>query len=74
MVSKSKGWVGERERREGGRERRGTDLVGHDVPEQHNVPRVDAHPVLFHDVLDLVDDRPARGFDTEDVRGFDDVV
>lgn len=31
-------------------------LVGHEVGEQHHVPPVDAHAVVDHRVLDLVDD------------------
>lgn len=31
-------------------------LVGHQVREQHHVPPVDAHAMVDHRVLDLVDD------------------
>lgn len=33
-----------------------TDLVGHQVTEQHHVPPVDAHAVVDHRVLDFIDD------------------
>eukprot|EP00982_Pelagococcus_subviridis_P004232 29101-Pelagococcus_subviridis.AAC.6 len=38
-------------------------LVGHDVGEEHRMPRVDGHPVGFHRVVDLFDDAKPRGFD-----------
>ena len=49
-------------------------LVRHDVAEQHDVPRVDAHTVALHGVVDLVDDGLPRSFDTENLGYLDDVV
>ena len=54
--------------------RRVACLVGHDVPQQHNVPRVDVHVVGFHSVLNFVDDGLAGCLDTEDLGDFDDMV
>jgi hypothetical protein len=49
-------------------------LVGHDITEEGDVTRVNAHAVGFHCVLDLVNDRPARGFDTQDLGDLNDMV
>lgn len=51
-----------------------TYLVGHDVPKQHDVPRIDTHAVTLHGILNLVDDRPSRCLNSEDLRDLDDVI
>ncbi len=47
-------------------------LVGHDVGEEARVAGIDVHGA--HDGVDFVEDAAARGFDAEDVAGFDDAV
>lgn len=42
-----------------------THLVGHEVRQQHDVASVDAHAVIHHGVLDLVNDGRPRSFDTQ---------
>lgn len=40
-------------------------LVGHEVGQEHDVAAVDAHPVVHHGVLDLVDDGGASSLDAQ---------
>lgn len=40
-------------------------LVGHEVGQQHHVAPVDAHSVVHHGVLDLVDDGGASRLDAQ---------
>lgn len=40
-------------------------LVGHQVGQQHDVAAVDAHAVVHHGVLDLVDDGGASSLDAQ---------
>lgn len=51
-----------------------TYLVGHNVPKQHDVSRINTHAVTLHSILNLVDDRPSGSFNPEDLRDLDDVV
>ena len=43
----------------------GVHLVGHEVGQQHDVAPVDAHAVVRHGVLDLVDDGGAGRLDAQ---------
>lgn len=49
-------------------------LVGHNISQQHNMPRVDDHVVRFHGILDLVDDGSSCGFDTKHLGDLDDMI
>lgn len=40
-----------------------THLIGHEIRQQHDVSAVDAHTVVYHGVLDLVNDGGPRRFD-----------
>lgn len=40
-------------------------LVGHEVGQEHDVTPVDAHAVVDHGVLDLVDDGGPSGLDSQ---------
>lgn len=51
-----------------------TGLVRHDVSKKHNMPRVDAHTVTRHCVLNLIDDRPTGCLNTQYLGRLDDVV
>lgn len=42
-----------------------TNLVGHQVRQQHHVPPVNAHAVVDHCVLDFVDDSCPGSFDAQ---------
>lgn len=51
-----------------------TYLVRHDIPEKHDVPRVNAHTMTGHGILDFVDNCSPRSFYAQNLRGFDDMV
>lgn len=62
MNTKQQKWKG----RGGGRGRGvTTHLVRHEVGQEHDVAAVDAHSVVHHGVLDLVDDGGASGLDAQ---------
>lgn len=42
-----------------------TDLIGHEVCQEHDVSPVDAHAVVHHGVLDLIDDGGPSSLDTK---------
>ena len=51
-----------------------SNLVRHDIAQQHDVPRIDTHTVTGHGILNFVDDRSPSSFDTQDLGNLDDVV
>ena len=52
----------------------GANLLCHNVPQKHDVSGVNAHTVLLHDELDLVDDVASGCLDAKDSSSLDDVV
>ena len=51
-----------------------TDLVAHDVTQEHDMSRIDSQSVRTHRVMNLLDDRRSRRFDTEHFFDLHDVI
>ena len=49
-------------------------LVGHDVSQKHNVPRINAHTVAGHCELNFVDDSSPSSLNAQNLCSLDDMV
>ena len=49
-------------------------LVTHNVAQQHDMSRINAHTVTRHGILDFVDNLPPSSFDTEYGLHFHDMI
>lgn len=49
-------------------------LICHDIAKQHDVPGIDAHAMLLHDELNLINDRLSSRLNPKNFRHLNDMV